>query len=320
LLTPGARAAIIVLMSLTRELNCYSLIGTRIGSFRIDSWLGAGSMSVVYRGTRESTGRRAAIKVARRTAAADVGRFIDAGELLFQLRHPNIGRILAMGRYRAIDYHAIEYIPGVTVAQRLAEHGPHSWPDVVAIGREICSALRYLHDRGVIHRNLKPAHLIVSAQGEIKLIGFGLAQWMDVPLDAPAGRTRGTPGFMAPEQLEFRPSSSPRSDLYALGVVLWHLLTGAEPYQELWSSERPRTRDSIVAAHLSEPPPRPGSRVIGIPNRLDDLVVQLMAKAPHDRPRDALEVISLLEQIPLDAPGARHARFISSSARQRPDQ
>lgn len=306
-------------MSLTRELNRYSLIGATIGSFRVDSWLGAGSMSVVYRGTRESTGRRAAIKVARSAAAADVVRFIDAGELLFQLRHPHIGRMLAMGRYRDIDYHAIEYIPGVTLAQWLAEHGRLSWPDVVTIGCDICAALHYLHDRGVIHRNLKPAHLILSSQGAIKLIGFGLAQWMDVAVDAPAGRTRGTPGFMAPEQLEFRPSSSPRSDLYALGVVLWHLLTGAEPYQELWSSERPRTRNSIVAAHLSEPPPRPSGRVPGIPQRLDDLVIQLMAKAPRDRPRDALEVISLLERIPVDAQRSSATRSASAFRCDRPD-
>jgi serine/threonine-protein kinase len=303
LAAPEGRNANGNLMSPTRAKNRHSMIGERIGSFRIESWLGAGSMSVVYRGAHASSGRPAAIKVAREAAAGGQGRFRDAADFLLRLHHPNIARALAIGRHREIPYLALEYVRGFTLAQVLAQHRPIPWIDVVAIGRELCAALAFIHDLGVIHRNLKPSHVILSSEGQVKLVGFGLVRSMDASFLADEGRTRGTPGFMAPEQLDSRPMISPSSDLYALGVVLWHLLTGEEPYQELWNSDRPRTRASLVAAHLTEPAPRPSGRTPGIPEPLDDLVVRLMAKAPHARPRDALEVASLLEKLQPEAQG-----------------
>ncbi len=176
-------------------------VGEKIGSFRIESWLGAGSLAIVYRGTNEETGKPAAIKVARAGREIFRRRLWQSGEILRELRHENIVRFLGLGRFREAAYLAMELLPGRTLSSVVEDRGALPWPEVAALGLQICDALHYLHEHDFLHRNLKPSHFILNEQGRLKLIGFGLARSLYTTTIARTGLAIGTPGYMAPEQI-----------------------------------------------------------------------------------------------------------------------
>src|SRR5271170_3403643 len=156
-----------------------SLVGEKLGSFRIESIVGSGAMGVVYRATNEKNGRVAAVKVVS-TEFAQGGkirdRFEREAEILQQFRHPNIVRFLAVGRFHGTSYIAMEYVQGVTLEKILQDRERLPWREVVELGTQVCDALHYAHERGVVHRDLKPSNLMVTAEGKIKLTDFGIAK------------------------------------------------------------------------------------------------------------------------------------------------
>ncbi len=270
------------------------MFGQQLSSFRVESWLGAGSLAVVYRGVDETTGERVAIKVAAQACESAPRRLMHSCEILARLDHENIVRVREVGCHNGNYYLVMEFIPGPTVADVRAERGALPWHEVVGLGLQICAALEHIHLRGVLHRNLKPSHLIRNEDGRLKLVGFGLAESLGETSLAAEGMTVGTPGYMAPEQICGTRAIDHRTDLYSLGVVLWNLLTGESPYQEPGESGLRRGGAALAFAHLTQPVPRPSERIQPIPEALDDLVVQLMDHAPDGRPRDAAAVASVL--------------------------
>ena len=154
---------------------------------------------------------------------------------------------------------------------------------MVELGIQICDALHYAHEHGVVHRDLKPSNLMVTADGKIKLTDFGIAKDLDATALTATGRTLGTAAYMSPEQIRGTPAVSHKTDLYALGVVLYQMLVGKPPFEG-------STPVVLMHCHLNEPPPRPSAKVAEIPKELDELIVTLMAKAPADRPWDAAAV------------------------------
>jgi serine/threonine-protein kinase len=154
------------------------------------------------------------------------------------------------------------------------------WREVVDLGIQICEALHYAHEHGVVHRDLKPSNLMVSEQGQIKLTDFGIAKDLDATALTAPGRTLGTAAFMAPEQIRGTPEVSHKTDLYALGAVFYQMLTGQAAFSGA-------SAVVLMHCHLNQPPPRPSAKVHEIPAALDDLIIKLMAKAPADRPWDA---------------------------------
>jgi len=264
-------------------------IGENLGSFRIESVLGSGAMGVVYRATHEKSGRVAAVKVLSSEFAPQGGksklrdRFEREAKILEQFRHPGIVRFHAVGRFRGTSYFAMEYVEGKTLEQIIQERGALPWREVVELGIQICDALQYAHDRGIVHRDLKPSNLMVTADGKVKLTDFGIAKDLDATALTATGRTLGTAAYMAPEQIRGTPAISHKTDLYALGIVLYQLLTGKMPFEG-------NTPIVLMHCQLNEPPPRPSARVAEIPKALDELIVNLMAKAPADRPWDAAAV------------------------------
>ncbi len=231
---------------------------------------------------------------------------------------------MALGRFRGATYLATEYVSGPTLERVLNRAGALDWPEAVGVGLQICDALIELHRLDVVHRNLKPSHLIRTQQGQLKMIGFGMAKSLAEFAPSGPGLARGTPGYMAPEQICGSHAIGPRTDLYALGVVLWHLLTGEEPYRELWDAGHTRGGATLAFAHLTQPLSRPSAKAPGIPHLLDELVVKLMAKRPLDRPKDAKEVARTLWRLqkegmgapssgrPVDERDRRHPEFLAA--------
>lgn len=266
-------------------------IGERLGSFRLEETLGSGAMGVVFRATHETTGRPAAVKIVHGELAQKgkvFERFEREAEILKQFRHPNIVRWLAWGRFRGTSYFAMEYVEGVTLQRILQDRGELPWREVVDLAIQLADALQYAHDMNVVHRDLKPSNLMIMNDGRLKLTDFGIAKNLErtTQLTAP-GRTLGTAAYMAPEQICGTPAVSHKTDLYALGILIYQMLTGGAPFES-------SSAVALMHCHLNEPPPRPSDKVGDLPRELDDLVVKLMAKAPADRPWDAAAVKQVL--------------------------
>jgi eukaryotic-like serine/threonine-protein kinase len=174
-------------------------------------------------------------------------------------------------------------VQGDTVEKLIAERGHMPWREVVDLGIQICEALHYAHEHGVIHRDLKPSNLMVTADSRLKLADFGIAKDLDATALTATGRTLGTAAYMSPEQIRGTPAVSHKTDLYALGVVLYQMLVGKPPFEGT-------TPVVLMHCHLNEPPPRPSAKLAEIPRKLDDLIVALMAKSPTDRPWDSAAV------------------------------
>ncbi len=267
------------------------MIGQRLGTFLIDNELGSGSMGTVYRGIRDTGKTRvAAVKVInpeRMARGTTFERFIREIEILQKLHHSNIVRYLAHGKSGKTYYYAMEYVRGQTLEMHLADHGHFFWVDVVRYAIQICDALQYSHDHHVIHRDLKPSNLMVTQDVTIKLTDFGIAKDLDATGLTASFLTLGTARYMSPEQFRGAANVGHKTDLYALGVVMYEMLTGELPFQG----------DTVLAlmnSHMNDPRPKPSDKTCIIPVQLDKLVPKLMAKAKENRPLDAAAVATAL--------------------------
>jgi serine/threonine-protein kinase len=267
--------------------------GMKLGPFVIEKEVGSGAMGTVYRAQYKDLKRPVAIKVmipgtgSSQTAQA---RFQREAEILKQLRHPNIVRLIAVGRFNKSQFYAMEFIEGESLDRRLIRRGRLSWEEIVELGQQLCAALQYAHDQGIIHRDLKPSNLMALDDGTVKLTDFGIAKDMDLEGLTATNCTVGTASYMSPEQCKGDRNLSPRSDLYSLGVVFYELLTGRKPFQT----------DSIMEmfeSHAKKIPPRPSKFVEDIPVWLDNLIMQLLEKKPDDRPVNAAKVAESLRDI-----------------------
>ncbi len=209
----------------------------------------------------------------------------------------------------------MEFVEGVTLERLLQDRGELPWRDVVDLSIQLCDALQYAHDMNVVHRDLKPSNLIITVDGKLKLTDFGIAKDLErtTQLTAP-GRTLGTAAYMAPEQIRGTPAVSHKTDLYALGVLMYQMLTGKTPFNGA-------SAVVLMHCHINEPPPRPGDKVAELPKELNELVVKLMAKAPADRPWDAAAVGHALKTLrekaargTINRDGLARARFSRSES------
>jgi len=284
------------------------MIGQKLGSFLIEAELGSGAMGVVYRGVRDSGKTRvAAVKVINlemQVKGNAYERFVREAEILEQFRHPNIVRYLARGKSGKIFYYAMEFIPGATLDKVIERRGPLPWADVVRYAIQICDALHYAHEHSVVHRDLKPSNLMLSQDDQIKLTDFGIAKDLDATALTATGRTLGTAAYMAPEQIRGTPEVSHKTDLYALGIVLYQMLTGDLPF-------RGRSAMVLMHCHMNEPAPRPSAKATeNLPVALDDLVLALMAKERNDRPWDAAAVAQSLRELQEQAESGRPVAMV----------
>ena len=271
------------------------LAGQKIGLFAIEKELGSGAMGTVYRARYTEDDRVVALKVIAFGLAGNDGalaRFEREAGILKQLKHPNIVRLFATGKWRGTPFFAMEYVDGESLDRVMARRDRFTWQEVVTIGKQLCSALQHAHEKGIIHRDLKPSNLMVTRDGTVKLTDFGIAKDIDVTALTGANNTIGTAAYMSPEQCKGEKSLTGKSDLYSLGVVFFELLSGHKPF----------IADSSVdmfLMHVNEQAPRIRGQpaCLDVPQGLDTLVHQLMEKKPDHRPRDAAMVVQALEEI-----------------------
>jgi predicted Ser/Thr protein kinase len=267
------------------------MIGKKLGKWTVEKELGRGGMGQVYL-ARDEFGIQAAVKVLSPDLAQDPAfhqRFKREIDALSQLEHPNIVRFYESGHEDRTFFYVMEYVEGSDFDKLLEEKGRLPWRDVLDAALQICPALKHAHDRGVIHRDLKPQNLLRSATGAVKLTDFGIAKvFAGVNLTSTGGIV-GTAEYLSPEQAAGKPVTK-RSDLYSLGAVLYHLLTGNPPFVA-------STVMALLHKHRYGQFDAPRRVVPDVPLELDAVICQLLEKEPADRPADGLVLQRQLEQI-----------------------
>ncbi|MCH7687085.1 MAG: sigma-70 family RNA polymerase sigma factor [Planctomycetes bacterium] len=219
-----------------------------------------------------------------------VARFEREMEILKTLKHPNIVRSFGGICEDKQRFYAMELVENGTLKSLLHKNGPLSWEQTVDYGLQICSALSYAHQRGIVHRDIKPGNFLLTKNGCLKLSDFGLISLANASSITADGKTLGTFRYMSPEQIRGRPEPSAQTDLYALGCVLFEMLTGTTPFFG-------KTPAETLHKHLNEKPPRVSESVPNCPAALDELIDSLLEKDIEKRPASAAEVARKLTDI-----------------------
>jgi DNA-binding SARP family transcriptional activator len=272
--------------------------------YRIDSEVGRGGMGVVYRAHDTLLDRAVAIKVLSETGVGAEGRLrlLREAQAVARLDHPHIVPVYDVGF--ADEINDTPFIVMQLVAGKsLREAGPLPLPQILTVASQLCDALGHAHQRGLIHRDVKPENVVLTPEGAAKLMDFGLAHSQGASHLTQAGALIGTPFYLAPEQIRGEPVDG-RADLYALGVILYELTTGRLPF----------AGDdvlNVISQHLHSPVEPPRTHRADLPPALDALIVRLLSKQPADRPGSADEVRAALESLrrPTAAPPTPTAAY-----------
>ncbi len=255
--------------------------------YRIVGLLGRGGMGEVYRADDLKLGQPVALKFLPEAVAHDrdwLERFLNEVKVARQISHPHVCRVHDVGEVDGHHYLSMEYIDGEDLASLLRRIGRLPEDKAVQIARQVCAGLAAAHDRGVLHRDLKPANVMVDGQGNARITDFGLAGLAEsISADDVIS---GTPAYMAPEQLAGREVTE-RSDLYALGLVLYQLFTGKPAFKA-------DTLAEISRMHREEAPTSPSSLVAGLDPAVERIVLRCLEKDPGERPASALAVAAAL--------------------------
>ncbi|MCB9588633.1 MAG: serine/threonine protein kinase [Polyangiaceae bacterium] len=271
------------------------LLGQMVGSYRIAALLGVGGMGRVYKGVHPQIGSRVAIKVLSMECAhhpALVQRFFAEARSVNVIRHESIVNIVDLSTLSdGRPYIVMEYLDGQSLSEVIRERSPLPVGGVMTLMFEVLDALAAAHQAGIVHRDLKPDNIFVTAQGRPKVLDFGIAK-LRPELGAGSDATRtgsilGTPHYMSPEQAQGQHIDH-RSDIYALGIILFELLTGARPF------EAP-TLYSLLDMHVKQPPPPPTSVRRDLLPVFDQVVFRALAKRPEQRYQTAGEMKQALE-------------------------
>ncbi|HXF71003.1 MAG TPA: Stk1 family PASTA domain-containing Ser/Thr kinase [Actinomycetota bacterium] len=263
------------------------------GRYRLEGPIGSGGMAQVHRGTDTVLGRPVAIKILSPRYAGDaefVARFRREAQAAARLNHPNVVGVYDTGSDDGTHYIVMEYVEGRTLADFLARDGRLPAERAVELAEAVCRALAVAHAQGVIHRDVKPGNIMVTRDGRVKVMDFGIARLADgADTVAQTAAVLGTASYLSPEQARGEPVDA-RSDLYSLGVVLYEMLTGRPPF----------TGDSPVAVafkHVNEAPTPPSKLAPDVPPDLEAVVMRCLAKNPANRYASAEELLADLERV-----------------------
>jgi serine/threonine-protein kinase len=260
------------------------------GRYEVQGELGRGGMARVYRGTDTVLGRPVAVKVLSAQYADDanfVTRFRREAQAAARLNHPNLVQVYDTGSDDGVHYIVMEYVDAKTVADLLS--GGRIMPDrAVELAETVCDALAVAHTHGVIHRDVKPANIMVTRDGQVKVTDFGIARVTSNETVAQTAAVLGTASYLSPEQAQGGPIDQ-RSDLYSLGCVLFEMLTGRAPF----TADNPV---AVASKHVLEDAPPPSRLNPDVAPQLDAVVMRALSKNPDDRYQDAEEMRADLER------------------------
>lgn len=291
------------------------------GRYRLDRILGRGAMGHVWQGTDEYLERPVAVK----TVAADLlalpdwrdtalARFEREAKATARLDHANITTVYDAAVTEDVCCLVMQLVDGTTLDNVIdgADDGRLPVAAAVAVAAQLCSGLSAAHVAGLVHRDLKPQNIMVRASGLVKILDFGLVKVLSNtdPRLTMTGETLGNVAYASPELLSGDVALDGRADLYAVGCLLYHMLTGWPPFPSEGIAE-------LVTAHLTAAPPRLTDHGVDAPSTLQDLVLALLAKRPEDRPASAVEVYTALApHLPAPEPELASRRMLPEDPRR----
>ncbi len=289
-----------------------NLTGQTIDRYHILEQIGEGGMAVVYKAYDTRLEREVAIKIIRKEAfppeALDriFKRFEREAKALARMSHPNVVKVHDYGEFDGSPYLVMEYQPGGTLKAILGK--PLDWSDVSQLLIPIANALGYAHQEGIFHRDVKPSNILITKQGEPMLTDFGIAKILEKNEGhtlTGTGLGVGTPEYMAPEQ-GLGKEVDGRVDIYALGVVLYELVTGRKPY----TADTPL---AVLIKHMADPLPRPGEVFPGISEELEKVILKALAKDPANRYQSMAEMAVAMGKVSEQAGGWRNRETLPTA-------
>lgn len=272
-----------------------NLTGKHIDRYEILDLLGTGGMAMVYKAYDSRLEREVAIKIIRRNAFPPevlddmVKRFEREAKSLARLSHANIVKVLDYGEYEGSPYLVMEYFPGGTLKEKMDK--PVAWQDAARILLPVARGIEYAHDHGIIHRDIKPANILMNEKGDPTLSDFGIAKLLQGESKnnlTASGAAVGTPEYMAPEQ--WTGETSTKSDMYALGTILYEMITGRRPYVA-------DTPGAVFLKQVTEPLPLPRKFSASLPEIVEQFLLRTLDKDPSNRYEDFRAFIKELETL-----------------------
>jgi len=267
------------------------MIGRLIdGRYQVRSRIARGGMATVYLATDLRLERRVAVKVMHGHLADDSQfkqRFIQEARSAARLAHPNVVNVFDQGQDADSAYLVMEYLPGITLRDLLVEYGSLTSQQTIDITEAVLSGLAAAHKAGIVHRDLKPENVLLADDGRIKIGDFGLARAASANT-ATGAALLGTIAYLSPE-LVTRGVADTRSDIYAVGIMMFEMLTGEQPFK----GEQPM---QIAYQHANDTVPAPSGKNSKVPAELDELVMWATARDPEQRPRDARAMLDQLHE------------------------
>lgn len=262
---------------------------TKVGDFELKKKLGRGGMGEVFLARQTSLDRLVALKTLSKELAKKedfVSRFLREARSMAKLDHTNVVRVFAVDSYKGLHYAAIEYVDGRSVQDWLNKLKQFSIGDALHIAIVCAEALQHAHSQNMVHRDIKPDNILLTAKGVVKVADFGLAKVLDEDVSmTQSGTGLGTPLYMAPEQARSAKTVDQRSDIYALGATLYHMLTGVPPFTGETALEL------IMSKETGKYEPARKSRS-EVPERLDLIIDKMMARDPKHRYADCQSVLN----------------------------
>ena len=269
------------------------LLGKQLDEYRLEALLGQGGMARVYRAVDVRLKRRAAVKVIDNQFREDSDyavRFEREAQAIALLEHPHIVRLYRYGEAQGVLYMAMQFIDGADLDFVLRSYRQDGMfvesKEASRIIREICQALDYAHEQGVIHRDVKPSNILLNREGRVVLTDFGLVLLTAI---GTRGEIFGSPAYMSPEQAVSSSKVTPQSDLYSVGVIVYEIFTNRLPFK----AENPM---DVALMHINEPPPPPRTINPGLSPELEAVILKALAKNSDERYQTGAALVEALEQ------------------------